>query len=448
MVVKIIESLREEFERKINNFGRTCAKYDIPFDYSMQDEPEIWYTRYGCDMYGEPYRDFYRADEVERIKEERRRGAYLEPVRVYVYDLAEAELLKKGDYSVLGKIEILSAGNIITAFSDEYTINPRFRHTDGKCEHCGTLRNRNNLFVIRNNETGEEFQVGSSCLRFYSFGRTSEAIQRYYEQLCKIILLGEYGKKYIRDDDCFFGRWRTMYDPFDIIKYSLGLTRILGYKKADSMIPTKDLVKIIMDCHLGGGYGAREIEIKINDLYNNDVITAEQLRDFEKIPDEEVQQIIDYFINEYESTENASDFLHNAYTLIKSRCVEAGKIGFLACLPYCYDRAVSHNKEKAIKAEKEAQSEHFGEIKKRYTVSAKEIANIELVAKWDVEYGYSTDIICLFKIVYKNHILIWKTKNYIDMQDVENNDKFVFTVKEHGDFRGTKQTVITRCTFK
>jgi len=448
MVVKIIESLREEFERKINNFGRTCAKYDIPFDYSMQDEPEIWYTHSGLTIYGEPYRDFYRADEVERIKEERKRGAHLEPVRVYVYDLAEAELLRKGDYTVLGKVEILAAGNIITSFSDEYTINPRFRHTDGRCEHCGTLRDRKNLFIIRNNETGEEFQVGSSCLRFYSFGRTSEAIQRYYEQLCKIILLGEYGKTYIRDDDCFFGKWRTMYDPFDIIKYSLGLTRILGYKKADSMIPTKDLVKIIMDCHLGGGYGARKIEIKINDLYKNDVITEDQIRDFEKIPDEEVQQIIDYFVNEYERTENASDFLHNAYTLIQSRCVEADKIGFLACLPYCYDRAMSREKERSIKAEKAAQSEHFGEIKKRYTINAKEITEIELVAKWDVEYGYSTDIMCLFKIVYQNHILIWKTKNYIDMQDVENNDKFVFTIKEHGEYKGVKQTIVTRCTFK
>jgi len=448
MVVKIIESLREEFERKINNFGRTCAKYDIPFDYSMQDEPEIWYTRYGRDMYGEPYRDFYRADEVERIKEDRSRGKHLEPVRVYVYEISEAELLRKGDYSVVGKVEIIPAGNIVTSFSDDYTINPRFRHTDGKCEHCGTLRDRKNLFVIRNNETGEEFQVGSSCLRFYSFGRTSEAIQRYYEQLCKVILLGEYGKTYIRDDDCFFGKWRTMYDPFDIIKYSLGLTRILGYKKSDSMIPTKDLVKIIMDCHLGGGYGTRKIEVKINDLYKNDVITADQIRDFEKIPDEEVQQIIDYFVNEYERTENASDFLHNAYTLIQSRCVEADKIGFLACLPYCYDRAMSREKERSIKTEKAAQSEHFGEIKKRYTINAKEITDIELVAKWDVEYGYSTDIMCLFKIVYQNHILIWKTKNYIDMQDVENNDKFVFTVKEHGEYKGVKQTIVTRCTFK
>lgn len=32
------------------------------------------------------------------------------------------------------------------------------------CEHCGTIRNRTKSYVLRNDETGEYLQVGSSCL--------------------------------------------------------------------------------------------------------------------------------------------------------------------------------------------------------------------------------------------------------------------------------------------
>ena len=35
------------------------------------------------------------------------------------------------------------------------------------CEHCGTIRNRVKSFVLRNDETGEFMQIGSSCLTLF-----------------------------------------------------------------------------------------------------------------------------------------------------------------------------------------------------------------------------------------------------------------------------------------
>jgi len=69
-----------------------------------------------------------------------------------------------GPYEFVAKVEHDEAGNILDVVPGR-SVNYRFRTTASNCEHCKTRRQRNETFVLRHTETGEEVQVGRTCLK-------------------------------------------------------------------------------------------------------------------------------------------------------------------------------------------------------------------------------------------------------------------------------------------
>lgn len=90
-------------------------------------------------------------------------------VRVSVTDLVvEGEAPRYGNHEFLARVELGgAAGNMVDTRPDVEDLDPRFRHTDGTCQHCNTLRDRREVFVCRDLTTGEQVQVGRQCLRDY-----------------------------------------------------------------------------------------------------------------------------------------------------------------------------------------------------------------------------------------------------------------------------------------
>ena len=92
---------------------------------------------------------------------------------------------------------------------------------------------------------------------------------------------------------------------------------------------------------------------------------------------------------------------------------------------------------KRIEVEK---SEYFGEIGKRY--KDYEILYVNQIATWETQYG----ITHVYKIVLANgNVLIWKSSSCLYLEDGESFDKITFTVKNHNEYNGQKQTEVTRC---
>ena len=48
------------------------------------------------------------------------------------------------------------------------------------------------------------------------------------------------------------------------------------------------------------------------------------------------------------------------------------------------------------------------------------------------------------EVLDDDNICVWSTGNYINTDEVKNG-KIKFTVKDHNQFKGIKQTVVTRC---
>lgn len=81
--------------------------------------------------------------------------------------------------------------------------------------------------------------------------------------------------------------------------------------------------------------------------------------------------------------------------------------------------------------------ERIGQVGQRVDL---EIAKCKVVTGWYNEFG----ITYVYKLVTAdNHVCTWKTSKGIDVDRVK---KIRATVKGHSEYKGTKQTELTRCS--
>lgn len=74
-------------------------------------------------------------------------------------------------------------GTIIRMVPNAGALPERYRHaTNTRCDHCNVARYRRDTFVVRNDETGEFKQVGSTCLKDF-FGHDPYKIAKLAELL-------------------------------------------------------------------------------------------------------------------------------------------------------------------------------------------------------------------------------------------------------------------------
>lgn len=98
--------------------------------------------------------------------------------------------------------------------------------------------------------------------------------------------------------------------------------------------------------------------------------------------------------------------------------------------------------ENALKASKST-SEYLGKVGEKLEI----VVTYIHTASWETEYGgyWNTQVTNLhtFKDEAGN-IIVWKTANYIEA-DYGTKMTIKGTVKEHSEYKGIKQTVLTRC---
>lgn len=90
----------------------------------------------------------------------------------------------------------------------------------------------------------------------------------------------------------------------------------------------------------------------------------------------------------------------------------------------------------------ESKSEYVGQIGDRITVAVKCTGQHQFTTCYN---GWSEEIVTIFIFEDKNeNVFIWKTSTFAK---IENGDQVDLkgTVKSHEEYKGTKQTVLTRC---
>ena len=117
------------------------------------------------------------------------------------------------------------------------------------------------------------------------------------------------------------------------------------------------------------------------------------------------------------------------------------KIGLIVSAFPAYNKNLeieAERRERERKAREEGElSKYVGEVGKRVSFKP---ADYKVLTSWETMYGTTT----LYKIVDEaGNVFIWKASAWINAgRPVE---KITGTVKEHSEYGGVKQTVLTRC---
>lgn len=362
-----------------------------------------------CKKYGSDFVIEVKGEEVRRVY-----NAQTEQHCNVRFVLVEVEgECKCGDWQAVAQLDMRSSGNIIRMIDTKATTTETYRNTPNVCDHCGTARPRKNLYVLRNNATGEYKQVGSTCLKDYC-GLDLEAVVAWRDGLD---MLESY------DGVCVgsYTDWEHCETVERIIAVACVVTDAIGYRNTcyDGLTTKAAIGSIIFN---GGYEGLRKVYGIVLDG------KAEE--------SDEIKERVAAIIEHYATMETTSDFAHNIQTILKDGVAEYKDLGYLGYLPTGYAKDIE-KQQRIEAAKKESESvEYFGEIGKRYKDVA--IKSARLVTSWKNYYGCTN----LYRIEIEGSVLIWKTSKDFDTDELES---ITFTVKDHNEYRGVKQTEVTRC---
>lgn len=397
MQYSIYKEFYPEVEKKINRIAKKAAKYGNPFTFKIVDEV----VREIADIENN-YTNYYPFVIIELDGE-----------------------AKVGEYECVAVLEMHESGNLIRRINEVIDIPDRFLHSENVCEHCNTKRNRKNLFVVYSSETNEFKQVGSDCLQLYTHGMNPKYIASFYDCITELEefdgkLVGGYGK--------------PLYRVSEVLGYAEEIINKMGYFNSSSDLPTRRLVSMMFE----RSKLSDTIEELNRELLRNRFLEVEfSKQDFYKEETEQrVKDITDYYL----SLTDTSEFTHNVQVLLKEGYTSWEYFGYLCYLPEGYNRHIKKEIAEAQQRKIDEKSEYFGEVGKRY--KSQNVFDVYILTSWDSIYGYTY----MYKIVLESgNILIWKSTKWYSEDELLKVCKIDFTVKEHSEFRGTKQTTVTRC---
>jgi hypothetical protein len=308
--------------------------------------------------------------------------------------------IKMSGWNVIGSIQFVEGIPIIMSYKELPDWVRESKQTT--CNHCNTNRVRNSLVVVENDS--EIKVVGKTCLADF-VGHTSAA---QYADMMKWVFEGDE-----QFDEEFFdvGNAKPVYSVKTVLAIALFDIEKFGYvsKQASQereCMSTADGVKgLVIDC---ANEGLAEI------------IGADNVG---RLMDK-AETIVEFVKN----IETSNDYTYNLKTIANAGYIPLRMVGFVASMVPFY------NKETEPKVDTKA-SEWIGNVgDKKVSFNGK----VTKAVSFSGTYGVSH----MFVINCDGNIVMYRTANWFADQGEEVT--FVATIKEHSDYNGVKQTVVTR----
>lgn len=285
--------------------------------------------------------------------------------------------------------------NLVYVQEDEDVADfAQYRKSELVCEHCHTNHNRTKCVVLVDNTTGTHKMVGTACLKDF-IGYNVETFSKYFREIQQILLENN-------EPEIFEG-YRGRYNPaIDVAEYMANCIKLVkthGYNK--------------------------EVKEKALQIMYKTKIEEEYL--------EEAKKVIKFF----EENEDKLDgtFEHDTRIFVTERKPVTSYNGFVAYAYTLYEKIVARELAKANAEATKALSNFVGTVGQKITITG----TINAVTGYETQYGYTT----IYKITDENNnVYIWKTGNTVD---TNGKVQVTGTIKEHNEYRGEKQTVLTRC---
>lgn len=320
---------------------------------------------------------------------------------------------KYGDHRFLARVELNDGENIVSNLGGK-ELDERFRFMVSECDHCGHNRVRNDVYVFEN-ENGEQIAVGKTCLKDFT------GCENPLEITNRATFLRDIKTEMDDEMNSFAGGYGSQYiTVWEVLVYAAANIRENGWvSKAmamnsydESIMTTYD--RVMMD--LFPNPKRKPIET----IQADNDIASETLNYFRGL--------------EYDA--KLGDYINNLRVIMKSGTV---KMDHIALLVSSVNVILKEKQKKAMT--EQSQSDYVGNLKERIrSYELKFIREISLGYN-----GYGESYMYCFEDNNGNQFTWVTGKLYIEIGNTFTMD---FTVKAHKEYKGIKQTVITRGKIK
>lgn len=308
----------------------------------------------------------------------------------------DSDIIRKDGYTVIASIDHDTAGNVVNVFDESITVPVSWYTMTPYCEHCGTRHVKRHTYMVMD-PTGKYIQVGKSCLKDYC--GIEPAFIAAAAEITDLIV-----HEYDIDEYEFTGTGECAYDVCDVIAAANDLISKYGYVKSSEMKSTKE---------------------RLVSSFN----TFEPSAESKKL----AAEMKEYFSGlDYA---NLTDYQRNLKSLLAAGYTRQNSFGYLAYAPVEYKKMIEKDNRKQVQKDAAANSHYMGNVGDRISVDLKDT---KLITSWETVYGMTY----LYKFLTNDgNVIVWFASRCIEGDP----RKITGTVKEHKDYDGEKQTVLTRC---
>lgn len=325
-------------------------------------------------------------------------------------------------HTFIATIEHLGEANLVKHVPGRTDDLPEsFRTAKATCEHCKLSRRRADTFVLRN-EAGTFVRVGRQCLQ--DFLRTAEVQDalRFFTMLDAVIDFAgcddfEYGSGGARGP-AYFTRSQVLGIAARIVREGGWVSRA-----AAENIGARSSGEIVRECcgpqpnHPTAGAAWEAAQPLDVDIARAAAVLA--------------------WLESQKGARGLSDYIHNLVTLAAQPFVESKHVPMLASAVVAYSTHVARELERSG----QPNSAHVGIVGKR------QVFELEVTRKNYKEGEWGTTTILGLRDDAGNDFTWFASTG---AGKFEPGDKVTGkgTVKAHSEYKGRKQTVLTRCAFE
>lgn len=305
---------------------------------------------------------------------------------------------KLNNWEFVATIEHTPNGNIIRSITDNYKIPERYKNSGPECEHCNKIRSRKDTYLVYNTKTNEFKQVGRTCLKDYTEGLDANKCA----EIAQLFINLEKFEGNYADDFISYSSSTSIMSNDIVKKYAYSLVKDKGYLPK---ITTSELMDILR------GKGKDKLQPA-----NNDKIKE---------------------IDDWVETINIDKpgYFRNAVLAWKLEYIEYRHLALICSLINVFFKTES---QRAIIKTKKETTSYVGNINDKIDINIKN--SRVLYTRDNLQYSYYAPDTYVYEIIDKEgNIYIWNTS-----QSLEGVTKINATVKEHREYKGIRQTIITR----
>jgi hypothetical protein len=352
------------------------------------------------------------ADYMRKVGQSDPLGIVADRFETVVDITINGPVVKLAGWELMGRVDF-EDGMVIVSSRPGIELPVVYRSTNCNCEHCNINRNRLAVFVFRH-ESGEYKQVGRTCLKDF-LGTDPD-----------VVLWASSGYGNIVDDiDAELSGSTSRSDSVSLMSvmvasaYTVRLNGFVSRQRANeaNVCATADTVSYL--------------------LFSNDPKKEYTPTDADYT---KAKVVIEWVQSEWSTLgDSATEYQYNAVELTQRDIIGIRRIGIVASLVAAYDRAMIK-----VAETKNQVNGHVGTVGKRDTFNTQYLGE-----NWfDTAYGRM--VIARFAteqgiLVYKGNAPFWSDMVAPGALVAGGALTIMGTIKEHGDYKGTKQSIIQRC---